>query len=88
LSGQQQAPAALYPREKSRTHCTWRLSGPQGRSGRAENLAPTGIRFSLNIAVQYSYENNTGTITQQNNGKNGITKKQKYVELAYEVEKL
>ena len=40
VSGQQQAPAVLYPRERPGTHC---LGGPQGRSGRAENLAPPGF---------------------------------------------
>ena len=40
VSGQQHAPAALHPRERPGTHFT----GPQGWSGRAENLVPTGIR--------------------------------------------
>jgi len=41
VSGQQHAPAALYPRERPGTHFrgSW-----VGRSGRAENLVPTGIR--------------------------------------------
>jgi len=45
VGGQRHGPAALPPGK------TWyplyrRLGGPQGRSGRAENLAPpTGIRF-------------------------------------------
>ena len=43
-SGQQHAPAALYPREKTRYTFYRRLGGPQGRSGRAENLVPTRIR--------------------------------------------
>ena len=29
---------------KNRYPLHWRLGGPQGRSGRAENLVPTGIR--------------------------------------------
>ena len=32
------------PPEKSRYQIYRRLGGPQGRSGRAENLVPTGIR--------------------------------------------
>ena len=39
--GQQHAPAALYPRERPGTHFT---GGWSWRSGRAENLVPTGIR--------------------------------------------
>jgi len=42
VSGQQYAPAALYPRERLGTHFTG--GGPQGRSGQAENPVPTGIR--------------------------------------------
>ena len=45
VSGQQHAPAALYPRERSGTHFTGGLGGPQGLSGRAENFVPTGIRY-------------------------------------------
>jgi len=41
VSGQHYAPAALYPPERPGTHFT---GGPQGRSGLAENLVPTGIR--------------------------------------------
>jgi len=44
VSGQQHAPAALYPREKTRYPLYRRLGGPQGLCGRAENLVPTGIR--------------------------------------------
>ena len=44
MSGQQHAPAALYPLGKTRYQFYRRLGGPQGRSGRAENLVPTGIR--------------------------------------------
>jgi len=44
VSGQQHAPAALYPRERPGTNFTGGWVGPQGRSGRAENLIPTGIR--------------------------------------------
>jgi len=45
MSGQQHAPTALYPPLRK----TWypfyrRLGGPQGQSGWAENLVPTGIR--------------------------------------------
>ena len=44
VSGQQHAPAALYPRERPGIHFTGGKVGPQGRSGGAENLIPTGIR--------------------------------------------
>ena len=44
VSGQQHASAALNPLGKSRYSFYRRLGGPQGRSGRAENLVPTGIR--------------------------------------------
>ena len=44
MSGQQHAPAALYPLERPGIHFYRRLGGPQGRSGRAENLVPNGIR--------------------------------------------
>jgi hypothetical protein len=44
VSGQQHNPAALYSWGKTRYPSYRRLGGPQGRSGRAENLAPTGIR--------------------------------------------
>jgi len=37
-------PGRLYPRGKTRYPLYTRLGGPQGRSGRAENLVPTGIR--------------------------------------------
>ena len=40
VSGQQHAPAVLYPREDPLYR---RLGGPQGRSERAENLAPPGF---------------------------------------------
>jgi len=38
-------PDRTLPPEKTRYPFYRRLSGPQGRSGRAENLVPTGIRF-------------------------------------------
>ena len=37
-------PGRTLPPEKSRYPFYRRLGGPQGRSGRAENLVPTGIR--------------------------------------------
>jgi len=43
VSGQQHAPAALYPQGKARYPFYRRLGGPQGRSERAEKLVPTGI---------------------------------------------
>jgi hypothetical protein len=39
-------PPPLYPPGKTRYSLYRRQGGPQGRSGRAENLAPTGIRSS------------------------------------------
>ena len=44
VSGQQHAPAALFPLGKTRYPFYRRLGGPQDRSGRAESLVPTGIR--------------------------------------------
>jgi hypothetical protein len=38
-------PGRNLPPGKTRYPFSWRLDGPQGRSGRAENLVPTGIRF-------------------------------------------
>jgi hypothetical protein len=43
VSGQQHAPAALYPPGKTRYPLYRRLGGPHGRSERAEDLVPTGI---------------------------------------------
>ena len=43
VSGQQHAPAALYPRERPGTHFSGGWVGPQDRSGRVENLAPPGF---------------------------------------------
>ena len=37
-------PGRTLPPEKTRYPLYRRLGGPQGRSGRAENLVPTGIR--------------------------------------------
>ena len=37
----------LPPRERPGTHFTGGWVGPQGRSGRAENLVPTGIRSRI-----------------------------------------
>ena len=44
VSGQQHAPAALYPRERPGTHFTGGWVGPRAGLGRAEILVPTGIR--------------------------------------------
>jgi len=43
VGGQPHAPAASTP-GKTQYPLYRRLGGPQGRSGRAENLVPTGIR--------------------------------------------
>ena len=40
MSGKQHAPAALYPRRKTRYPLYRRLGRPQGRSGRAEKSRP------------------------------------------------
>ena len=37
-------PGRTLPREKTRYPFYGRMGGPQGRSGRAENLVPNGIR--------------------------------------------
>ena len=37
-------PGRTLPPGKARYPFYWRLCGPQGRSERAENLVPTGIR--------------------------------------------
>ena len=42
--GSASRPGRTLPPGKSRYPFYRRLGGPQGRSGRAENLAPTGIR--------------------------------------------
>ena len=44
MSGQQHAPGHNLLPGKTRYPLYRRLGGPQGRSGRAENLVPTGIR--------------------------------------------
>ena len=44
MRGQRHAPAALYPRERTGTHCTGGWVGPGPVWTRAENITPTGIR--------------------------------------------
>jgi len=44
VSGQQHAPAELYPQERPGTHCTGGWVGPRARLERAENFVLTGIR--------------------------------------------
>ena len=44
MSGQQHAPAALYPRERPGTHFTVGWVGPRAGLGVAENLVATRIR--------------------------------------------
>ena len=44
VSGQQHAPAVLYPRERPGTHFKGGWVGPRA-AGRAENLVLTGIRY-------------------------------------------
>ena len=43
VSGQQHAPAALYPRERPGTHFTGSWVGPRAGLDGAENLVPTEI---------------------------------------------
>ena len=44
VSVRQHAPATLHPWERPGTHFIGGWGGPQGRSGRVENLVPTEIR--------------------------------------------
>ena len=44
MSGQQYAPAALYPRERPGTHCTGGWVGHRAGLDEWNNLVPTGIR--------------------------------------------
>jgi hypothetical protein len=39
MSGQRDAPATLYPRERPGTHCTG-LGGPQRRFGQVRKISP------------------------------------------------
>ena len=57
VSGQQHSPTALYPRDKTRYPFYSTLGGPQGRSGCAENLVPTGIRSRTFHPVVSRYTN-------------------------------
>jgi len=52
VSGQQHAQAALYPQERPPHPFCRRLDGLQGRSGRAENLVPTGTTLNY-IIIMY-----------------------------------
>ena len=45
------------PPGKTRYQFYRRLCGPQGRSGRAENLVPTGVRFGTVQPVVSRYTN-------------------------------
>jgi len=54
MSGQQYAPTALYPRKDS-VPIVQEAGWPQGRSGRAENLDPIGIRFRTVQSVVSRY---------------------------------
>jgi hypothetical protein len=59
VSGQQHAPAALYPPGKTRYPLYRKLGGPHGRSGRVENLVPNGIRSrTIQPVVQSLYRLN------------------------------
>ena len=54
MRGQQHAPAALYPREKTGTHCTGGWVGPRAGLDSAGNLALTGFRFPDRLARSQS----------------------------------
>ena len=62
MSGQQHAPVVLYRLYR-------RLGGPQGRSGRAENLAPPGFdpRTVQPVVSRYTDENHEASGTQAKN---------------------
>ena len=49
--------AALYPQERLGTHFTGGWVGPRGRSGRVENLIPTGIRSRTVQPIVSHYTN-------------------------------
>ena len=71
MSGQQHAPAALYPPGKARYPFYRRLGGPQGRSGRAERLVATGIR-SRTVQPVVSRCTDWATRPTHNNNNNKI----------------
>jgi len=48
-------PGRTLPPGKTRYPFYRRLSGPQGRSGRAENLFPTGIRSRCNVYYKFGF---------------------------------
>jgi len=48
-------PGRTLPPEKTRYPLYRRLGGPQGRSGQAENLVPTGIRYRTVQSVVSRY---------------------------------
>jgi len=56
VSGQQHAPAALYPRERPGTHCTGGWVGPRAGLDGRKNLVPTGIRSrTVQLVAQSLY---------------------------------
>jgi hypothetical protein len=57
VSGQQHAPGRTLPQGKTRYSFYRRLGGPQGRSGRAKNLVPTGFRSRTVQPVVSRYTN-------------------------------
>jgi len=48
-------PGRILPARKTRYPLHRRLGGPQGRSGRAENLVSTGIRFRTTHTHTHTY---------------------------------
>ena len=50
-------PGRTLPPGKNRYPLYWRLGGPQGQSGRADNLVPTGIRSRTVQPVVSRYTN-------------------------------
>ena len=53
-------PGRTLPPGKTRYPFYRRLGGPQGRSGRAENLVPTGIRSRSSVAIPTELPRNEG----------------------------
>jgi len=67
VSGQQHAPAALYPRERPGTHCTGGWVGPRaGLDGRKISSPPVfdpGPSTPQSVAIRLSYPAHTHTHT-------------------------
>ena len=77
-------PGRTLPPGKTQYPFYRRLGGPQGRSGRAENLVPTGIRsrtvqpvaqslYRLSYPAHHTTTTTTTTTTNNNNNNNNNT---------------